>query len=472
MSTDSNETPRPLPARANVRHLKDQAKDLLKSGAAASLSDAQFIIARQYGFASWPKLQARVALHEEFSAALDANDVTTLRALVHAYVAELMRSGAVASRTEARAQVALLAGVKDWEAIETSLQSLEGRGPVAIPSSDVRQLCRAIEAHDVSRVQRLMTRQPALHRAPIGYGKNGPLTLVAECDVPPSSACLLLARWMIENGSDVHQGGDGPLMRAALMGGRIPMMELLVSLGADVNAKWDGWFPIIFAPCEGVEPASLQWLLDHGANPNAADREGTSALDYVIGTYVRSVDLRACIDLLTTAGGVTRFARPGVLELLCGRLDRLAVLLNADPALTSTRFDELDFGTTGGRMLTLKGATLLHVAAEYRHVDAIHLLLSRGADVNGRASIDKAGVGGQTPIFHAVTQADDGGVAATRLLIDHGADLGVRARLPGHYERPGEVVECTPLGYALRFQETRSDRGRTVALLRERGAPA
>ena len=25
-----------------------------------------------------------------------------------------------------------------------------------------------------------------------------------------------MAAWMTENGSDVHQGGDGPLMRAAL----------------------------------------------------------------------------------------------------------------------------------------------------------------------------------------------------------------------------------------------------------------
>ena len=32
----------------------------------------------------------------------------------------------------------------------------------------------------------------------------------------PSEARLAMARWMIENGSDVHQGGDGPLMRAAL----------------------------------------------------------------------------------------------------------------------------------------------------------------------------------------------------------------------------------------------------------------
>ena len=70
-----------------------------------------------------------------------------------------------------------------------------------------------------------------------------------------------------------------------------------------------------------------------------------------------------------------------------------------------------------------------------------------------------------------MTQADEGGVAVTRLLIDRGADLSLRAKLPGHYERPGDVVECTPLGYALRFQETRSDNGKTVALLRERRAP-
>ena len=41
---------RTLPDRPNLRHLKDQAKDLLKAGGAASLTDAQFRIARQSGF--------------------------------------------------------------------------------------------------------------------------------------------------------------------------------------------------------------------------------------------------------------------------------------------------------------------------------------------------------------------------------------------------------------------------------------
>src|SRR6266481_9254019 len=176
MSIDHPEAPRQLPDRPNLRLLKDQAKDLLKTGAAASITDAQFKIARLYGFASWPKLKAHVDAFEEFG-----------------------------------------------------------------------QLKQAIDANDVARVKTMMTRNPALHRAPLGYGKDGPLTWVAECRVPwesPSAVRLAMAEWMLEHGSDVHQGGDGPLMRAALNEYRIPMMNLLVAHGADVNALWHGHFPI------------------------------------------------------------------------------------------------------------------------------------------------------------------------------------------------------------------------------------
>jgi hypothetical protein len=122
------------------------------------------------------------------------------------------------------------------------------------------------------------------------------------------------------------------------------MMELLVSRAADVNALWNGYFPIIFAPCETVEPASLKWLLEHGANPNCADPQrkypGT-ALDYVIGTYGRSTQLGACIDILVGAGGVTKYNIPCVLNLLRGRIDLLAENLDDEPALLHRRFASL-----------------------------------------------------------------------------------------------------------------------------------
>lgn len=71
---------RELPSEPNLEQLKNQAKDLLKahkanapdaiqrvqeshpgsSGAKLRLSDAQLVIAREYGFASWPKFKAHV----------------------------------------------------------------------------------------------------------------------------------------------------------------------------------------------------------------------------------------------------------------------------------------------------------------------------------------------------------------------------------------------------------------------------
>jgi ankyrin repeat protein len=382
----------------------------------------------------------------------------------------MLEAGEAASIADAQCKIARLYGFPSWPKLKAHVESV----------AEVGQLRQAIDTNDINRVKMLMTRNPALHGAPLGYGKDGPLTWVAECRVPwasPSPERLAIAGWMIEHGSDVHQGGDGPLMRAALNGYRIPMMELLVSHGANVNAFWHGHFPIIFAPCESLDPDALRWLLEHGADPDcrghgyemSGHQYPGTALDYIIASYARSPRrLSACIDVLMAADGTTKYTMPGVLDLLRGRLDSLSALIDADPALVEKRFPELDCGPTGGRSLTLRGGTLLHVAAEYGSVAAATLLLERGADVNARAAVDDAGIGGQTAIFHAVTQFEDGGLPVTQLLIERGADLRVRVRLPGDYERRGEIVECTPLGYALRFGGTAQRR--TVKTLQDGGA--
>jgi hypothetical protein len=326
-----------LPDRPRLRHLRDQARDLVRSGAAATLADAQLHIARQYGFASWPKLKQHV-------------------------------------------------------------ESLDDAG----------RLGDAIRANDLARVADLLTSKPRLRQVLIE-------TVPLQAQAQP---------------------------------GRIPMMELLVRHGADVNGLCWGWFPVLFTPCENLEPEPLKWLLDHGADPNRGNpRNPGTALDYVIQTYPRHpTRLSACIELLLAAGSHTRYDVPGVLALLRGRTAELAALLDADPTLLQRRYPELDCGPSSGN-ISLQGATLLHVAAEYGFLDAERLLLDRGADVNARADTDANGVGGQTAVFHALAHFTGTNPEITRLLIDRGADLTIRARVPGHGEYAGTFLDVSATEY-------------------------
>ena len=52
-----------LPDRPNLRHLKDQARDMVKEGICASLSAAQFAIARRYGFPQLAQAQGGRRIH-------------------------------------------------------------------------------------------------------------------------------------------------------------------------------------------------------------------------------------------------------------------------------------------------------------------------------------------------------------------------------------------------------------------------
>ncbi len=411
MPGDPQASPLPLPEHPDLRHLKDQARDLLKAGRATSLAKAQFQVARQYGFASWPKLKAHV-------------------------------------------------------------DSLQTTG----------QLKQAIDANDIDRVKELMTRHPELHRAPLGYGQNGPLTWVAECRVPrvpPGETRLAMARWMIENGSDVHQGGDGPLMRAALDDSRIPMMELLVAHGADVNAVWGGHYPVILGPCETYAPRALKWLLDRGADLHAAAKY-SSPVGMIVCIYSRNAGGKhACLEIVSESG----FTLPDtpVMALHRGRLDLLQEHLDRDPPLLDRRFTfgEAFAVETEGEpgdaypATPVSGVTLLHLALEFDDIDVARWLIERGADVNARATGD-----GHTPLFHTVVNLASGmghyDDSKARLLLDHGADPNARASFPPeatfHSEAATEPLhDVTPVGYARRYPDRRFLNEAAIAAIVERG---
>jgi ankyrin repeat protein len=354
-------------------------------------------------------------------------------------------------------------------------------------SPSVGQLKQAIDSNDIELVKRLMTRNPDLHRAPLGYAKNGPLTWVAECRVPreaPGEARLAIARWMIENGSDVHQGGDGPLMRAALDDMRIPMMELLVALGANVNALWNGTYPIICAPCETLAPRALRWLLEHGADPNVASRDYGGPLSMLIGTYARDAKGKnACLEVFADLG----FELPDTPAMAFhrGRIDLLDAHLHRDPSLLEHRFQEDEIFPTelgmkpgeGLHVTPVVGSTLLHLALEYDDIDAVRWLIERGADVNAKAALDADGFGGHTPVFHTVVTLAAPDDSKAKLLLDRGANPNARATIRKQLRDMGdpekemmrEFHNVTPIGYASQFQEPSWVNGPAIAAIAERG---
>ena len=277
-----------------------------------------------------------------------------------------------------------------------------------------------------------------------------------------------MARWMIENGSDIHQGSDGPLMRAALDDERIPMMELLVERGADVNALWNGSYPILYAPCETLAPASLRWLLQHGADPGQISEKYGSPLSMIVGTYSRNAaGKHGCLEAFIDAG----FALPEtpIMAFHRGRIDQLETYFAHDPALLNRPFSlseifptEIGLKPGDGLHLTpIDGATLLHLAIEYDELEIARWLLEKGADVNARAAVDAEGFGGHTPLFHAVVAMGRRDVEKARLLLDRGADPNALATLRKQLRDMGdpekeamrEFHDVTATAYARQFQE-------------------
>jgi hypothetical protein len=120
--------------------------------------------------------------------------------------------------------------------------------------------------------------------------------LACIADSPAAVACLLDNGWR----ATTHD-----LEQAVLWSHEISILELLVSAGAIVWALGEG--PLTLACC-GAEMKKVQWLLDHGANPNEGLMAGCvpTPLDMVDTGWGpdSSSEKRAVADLIRNAGGV------------------------------------------------------------------------------------------------------------------------------------------------------------------------
>jgi ankyrin repeat protein len=476
-----------LPAHPSLDQLRHQAKDLLRaaqSGDAAvaaqvaavsdrpTLSAAQLVVARSYGFPSWPALKAEVQAR---AASLD----------------QLAAEFCVAS-------------VRDWtgRAVRLLAQTPEIAG---------HSLATALMLGDAARVRAEIARDPAA--ATRQDPATGWTPLHAVCasrwhflDPDRAPGLVATARLLLDAGADLDarisrsgrtalncatasaSGGVGneAVMRLLLERGALPedddlyltafsaddhrCLRLLLDHTPDVAATAE---KALAAPVSTKDTEAVRLLLEAGADPDRyADDEGqpTSA----VYAAVRADCPAELIALLITHGADP--ARPGPdghspgrLAAIRGRAD-LTGILGGDGLPDTTRFvaacatgdraAALDLAAASagltGRLDRAELAALVY-AAEAGNEPAVSLMLDLGFPLDVRRD------DGATAL-HAAAYA--GSAPVVRLLLDRGADPEAP---DGQWESP--ALEWAVIGSGFRPKTTpHPDWIATVRVLIEAGA--
>lgn len=258
-------------------------------------------------------------------------------------------------------------------------------------------------------------------------------------------------RAILEKGSFTQHDLDLSLARAVLaFRERREIAELLVEHGADPDGQYgSNYGPISLVTGECLDAEGLEFLIAKGADVAFAPIDSkygkASMMSSVLGTYLRgrNEEKHRCIEILLREGAsIPPEVTPVMMAIHRGDARQLAEFLDRDRGLVRQRFDSMPYGN-----IALAGASLLHMAVEFGEMACVDALFDRWADINIRASIIE-GVGGQTPIFHAINSFQGWLRPFLKHLIHRAGehiDMGVRASFRQH----GEVkAPCTPLELA------------------------
>ena len=443
---------RALPAKADLKQLKRQAKELLRAyrasgaGAAAevdahyrgagpaafALDDAQLVLARSYGFDSWPKLKAYVAgaTIERLAAAVRRDDAQSVDAMLRSRP-ELVNMSLSESDEHRPLHFAVL-----------------GR----LPRMARLLMRRGADAHEGIYPHRSATTAMTLARER-GYDEIAAIIREEErrrgetrsADGPATAARDRLTRAVIDGDAGAvgamldgdpalleapNRRGWPPLHVAAAMGNAAIVHELL-GRKADPNRPGpDGRFPLDCAVGRGWENAvEAEKFAAAAALLRAAGAELTARAAVALGDAERLCGLHAAGSLVNPVehwGGLLTIA------VRHDRIDMLELLLDLglDPD-ERMAFEELE-GSVQSWGTPLRSAA---VAGKFA---AAKLLLARGADPNGK--IYASG----TPVFAAYGRRDR---EMVRLLQSYGGL--VDAVTLAHYretEQVGRILAAADAG--------------------------
>ena len=506
-----------LPPRPDLGQLHRQAKDLLRAARAGAppavariravsgrvtLAAAQLAVAREYGFASWPRLKAEVdARGSDLAQTVDA----FLEASIGDWTgraARMLASTPEIAGYDFRTAVVLGDADRVRETLErdprlaTRRDARWGWAPLHAACGSRWHRLDPARAEGLTAVAALLLDAGAGPVAGTGGPRGGwtPLRCAVAGAANPAIARLLLDHGASPDDHDLYLAcfGDdnheslrlllehAPDMRrsmalaAPISTGDTEAVRLLMHAGADPNRPLprddgDPPWPAVYAAIQSGCPAELlELLLNYGADPDAAGPDGRSP--YRLATSLGRSDLAGLLRRYRArddATGTERFlsaclhadrarARRHLARDsgLVGRLteaERGAIVHAAETGNTAGLALMLDLGfptTARGD----DGGTALHVAAYCGSAEAVRLLLDRGADIEARDT-----TWDDTPLGWAIvgsgerpkTNPDPDWIATAQTLIEAGASTAGVTLSPDDPKPPSPQVAELLRGYGI-----------------------
>ncbi|WP_158858882.1 ankyrin repeat domain-containing protein [Lunatibacter salilacus] len=189
--------------------------------------------------------------------------------------------------------------------------------------------------------------------------------------------------------------------------------------------------------------AGIKECFENGVDPNL-EYKGRLLIYELITMYLRGPGFKDCVRIFVDYG--LEFEDKVFLAVLLDDAASLDRLLAGNSERVFKKYT-LDCAFT-----PLFEVSLLHICAEYGHLNCAKMLLQHGEDINIKAGIDPNGFGGQTPIFHTVNQHANVCIDVMKYFVHQHADLSLT--VPGLIWGKGSdwetfIPAVNPISYAM-----------------------
>ena len=199
----------------------------------------------------------------------------------------------------------------------------------------------------------------------------------------------------------------------------------------------------IIVQIELLSVDGIRSCFERGLSPNTLYKD-EPLLNELTSEYGRGSRFKECVNLFVEYG--LEFKNRSLLSVLLDDSDALKELIKNDPLIVHSKHDLRCAYTP------LYKASLLHVCAEFNHVNCAKILIDNGADINEMAGKDENGFGGQTPIFHTVNQNSNCSIDMLDFLLIHkvNLDITVKGLIWGNGYEWETLIPCVnPISYAM-----------------------